>query len=164
LAITGTMREISSKRCSVRSMPARRAMAMKWTIALVEPPIAMCTLMALSNDAAVRIRLGVKSSQTMSTMRRPDAVAMRGWLASAAGIAEAPVRVSPSASAIDIMVAAVPMVMQVPNERAMPFSISLQSASLILPARFSSQYFHTSEPEPSTLPCQLPRSIGPAGT
>ena len=62
------------------------------------------------------------------------------------------------------MVAAVPMVMQVPNERAMPFSISSHSASLMLPARFSSQYFQTSEPEPRYLPCQLPRSIGPAGT
>ena len=71
---------------------------------------------------------------------------------------------SPIASAIAIMVAAVPIVMQVPNERAMPFSISSHSASVMLPARFSSQYFHTSEPEPSYLPCQLPRSIGPAGT
>ncbi len=33
----------------------------------------------------------------------------------------------------------------------------------MLPARFSSQYFQVSEPEPSTWPCQLPRSIGPAG-
>ena len=89
---------------------------------------------------------------------------MRGWLASAAGIADAPGSVKPSASAIDIMVAAVPMVMQVPNERAMPFSISLQSSSLMRPARFSSQYFHTSEPDPRMRPCQLPRSIGPAGT
>ncbi len=62
-----------------------------------------------------------------------------------------------------IMVAAVPMVMQVPKDRAMPPSISSQSASLILPARFSSQYFHTSEPEPKVCPRQLPRSMGPAG-
>ena len=33
----------------------------------------------------------------------------------------------------------------------------------MLPARRSSQYFQASDPEPSTLPCQLPRSIGPAG-
>ncbi len=83
---------------------------------------------------------------------------------SAAGIEDAPGSDKPIASAIAIMVAAVPMVMQVPNERAMPFSISSHSASLILPARFSSQYFQTSEPEPRYLPCQLPRSIGPAGT
>ena len=34
----------------------------------------------------------------------------------------------------------------------------------MLPARFSAQYFQASEPEPSVSPCQLPRSIGPAGT
>ena len=50
------------------------------------------------------------------------------------------------------------------EERAMPPSISAQSSSLMRPARFSSQYFQASEPEPSTWPCQLPRSCGPAGT
>jgi hypothetical protein len=63
-----------------------------------------------------------------------------------------------------IMVAAVPITMQVPNERAMPPSISFQSCSPMVPARFSVQYFHTSEPEPRYWPRQLPRSIGPAGT
>ena len=46
----------------------------------------------------------------------------------------------------------------------MPTSISAQSLSEMLPARRSSQYLKASEPEPSTLPCQLPRSMGPAGT
>jgi len=45
----------------------------------------------------------------------------------------------------------------------MPPSMSCQSRSVILPSRRSSQYFHVSEPDPSTLPFQLPRSIGPAG-
>ena len=45
----------------------------------------------------------------------------------------------------------------------MPSSICVQSRPLMLPARSSSQYFQTSDPEPSVLPCQLPRSIGPAG-
>jgi hypothetical protein len=89
---------------------------------------------------------------------------MREWLASGAGIDEAPGKVKPSASTIAIMVAAVPITMQVPNERAIPPSISPHSCSPILPARFSSQYFQTSEPEPRGRPCQLPRSIGPAGT
>ena len=71
-------------------MPARRAIATTWMMALVEPPIAMCTLMALSNAAAVRIFSGVRSSHTMSTMRRPATPHMRGWLASAAGIDDAP--------------------------------------------------------------------------
>ena len=89
---------------------------------------------------------------------------MRGWAESAAGIEDAPGSVRPSASAIAIMVAAVPITMQVPKERAMPLSISLHCASVMLPARFSVQYFHTSEPEPRYSPRQLPRSIGPAGT
>ena len=88
---------------------------------------------------------------------------MRMWLASGAGIDEAPGSVMPIASAIAVMVLAVPMVMQVPWLRAMPASMSSQSLSVIVPARRSSQYFQLSEPEPSTLPCQLPRSIGPAG-
>ena len=45
----------------------------------------------------------------------------------------------------------------------MPPSTPSQSWSVILPARSSSQYFQLSLPDPSTLPCQLPRSIGPAG-
>ena len=59
-------------------MPARRAMAMTWMMALVEPPSAMCTRMALSKAAGVRIFCGVKSSHTISTMRRPAAAHMRG--------------------------------------------------------------------------------------
>ncbi len=133
-------------------------------MALVEPPIAMWTRMALSKAAGVRMRAGVRSSQTMSTMRRPDAAHMRVWLESTAGIEEAPGRARPSASVIAIMVAAVPITMQVPNEREMPPSISSQSFSVMLPARFSSQYFQASEPEPSVSPRQLPRSDGPAGT
>ena len=44
LAITGTLREIWSNRSSDSAMPARRAMATTWMMALVEPPSAMCTL------------------------------------------------------------------------------------------------------------------------
>ena len=45
----------------------------------------------------------------------------------------------------------------------MPPSTPSQSWSVIFPARSSSQYFQLSLPEPSVLPPQLPRSIGPAG-
>ena len=86
---------------------------------------------------------------------------MRWWLASTAGIDEAPGNAKPSASVIAIMVAAVPITMQVPKLREMPPSISAQSFSLMRPARFSSQYFQASEPEPSVSPRQLPRSDRP---
>ena len=83
-------------------------------MALVEQPTAMAMVMAFRKALRVRTLGGVRSSHTMSTMRRPVSEAMRIWLASAAGIDEAPGRVMPSVSAIAIMVAAVPMVMQVP--------------------------------------------------
>jgi hypothetical protein len=89
---------------------------------------------------------------------------MREWLESAAGIEEAPGRVIPRASDAEVMVEAVPMVIQWPGERAMPFSISSHSRSPIVPARFSSQYLQTSLPLPRVRPLQVPRSIGPAGT
>ena len=70
----------------------------------------------------------------------------------------------PSASAADVIVDAVPIVMQWPGERAMPPSRSAISQSPIRPARASSQNFHTSVPLPTGWPRKLPRSIGPAGT
>jgi len=60
-------------------------------------------------------------------------------------------------------VAAVPIVMHVPCERAMPLSTPAQSSSVIVPARSSAQYFQASVPLPSVWPCQLPRSMAPAG-
>ena len=83
-------------------------------MALVEQPTAIAAVTALRKAFLLRIFAGVSSSHTMSTMRRPHSDAMRMWLASAAGIEEAPGSDMPSVSAIAIMVAAVPMVMQVP--------------------------------------------------
>ena len=75
-----------------------------------------------------------------------------------------PGRVMPRASAAEVMVEAVPIVMQWPGERAMPHSSSASSQSPISPARASSQNFHMSVPLPSGWPRKLPRSIGPAVT
>ena len=83
-------------------------------IALVEQPIAIATVIAFSKAFRVWILLGVRSSHTISTMRRPHSEAMRMWPASAAGIEDAPGSVMPIDSAIAVMVDAVPMVMQVP--------------------------------------------------
>jgi hypothetical protein len=47
-------------------------------------------------------------------MRRPVAVAMRGCPESAAGMEAAPGSVKPSVSAAEVMVEAVPIVMQCP--------------------------------------------------
>ena len=106
---------------------------------------------------------GRRSSFTISTMRRPHAAAIRVWFESAAGMELAPGRVSPSDSAMAVIVLAVPIVMQWPYERAMPPSTPAQSSAERFPARRSSQYFQPSEPLPSASPRKLPRSIGPAG-
>ncbi len=83
-------------------------------MALVEQPVAMATVTAFSTAARVMILSGVRSSHTISTARRPQWVDMRWWLASAAGMDEAPGSDRPIASAIAVMVLAVPMVMQWP--------------------------------------------------
>ena len=70
----------------------------------------------------------------------------------------------PSASIALVMVEAVPIVMQVPGERAMPSSTPCHSSSVMLPARSSAQYFNVSLPLPRNLPWKSPRSIGPAAT
>src|SRR5678815_6019018 len=112
LAITGTTRLARSKSSRLTSAkPARRAIATRWMIALVEQPIAIATAIAFSNDARLRIRAGVRSSQTISTMRRPHSADMRAWLTSAAGIDDAPGRLKPIVSAIAVIVLAVPIVM-----------------------------------------------------
>src|SRR5579864_3683694 len=132
--------------------------------ALVEPASASTAVIALSNEEAFRMSLGLRSSQTISTIRRPERFAILGWFESTAGIELAPGREKPSVSAMLVIVEAVPIVMQVPGERAIPFSISCQAFRSMLPALRSDQYFITSEPLPRTWPCQLPRSMGPAGT
>src|SRR5215813_7101615 len=113
-------------------------------IALVDPPSDIVAVTALSNAAGVMMSRGRRSSQTISTIRRPAAEAIRGCDESAAGMLDAPDSVMPSASAAAAIVDAVPIVMQVPNERAIPSSISLHAQSSRRPARFSAQYFQTS--------------------
>src|ERR1700704_4700949 len=131
--------------------------------ALVDPPQASTQVTALSNEDGVSRLCGVAPSPPTSPARLPVAVAIFAGGESAAGIDAEPGSARPSASAAEVMVDAVPIVMQWPGERAMPSSISSQSFSVIVPARSSAQYLRESLPEPSTCPCQLPRSIGPAG-
>lgn len=100
----------------------------------------------------------------MSTTRSPLAAAIRWCAVSTAGIEAAPGSVMPSTSAALVMVEAVPMVMQVPGERASPRSSSDIFSSPMRPARLSSQYFHMSVPLPRISLRQWPLIIGPAGT
>jgi hypothetical protein len=132
-------------------------------IAFVDPPMANTVVIALRNAVRVSICDSVTFSHTMSTICRPVCAAITACRESAAGMDAAPGRVTPNASVALVMVDAVPIVMQCPGERAMPFSISCQSSWVMLPARRSAQYFQVSDPDPNVVPPQCPRSIGPAG-
>ena len=52
-------------------------MATRCTMALVDPPSAMTQVIAFSKAFSVKISEGFRSSQTISTIRRPVRVAMR---------------------------------------------------------------------------------------
>src|SRR5271163_142387 len=120
--------------------------------ALVDPPKAMYATTPLRKAALLAILPMRRSSLTIWTMREPQAEAMRTCPESAAGIDDAPVSVSPIASMIEVMVEAVPMVLQVPMVRVILDSSSIQSCSEILPARYSSQYFLVCVPAPVFTP------------
>src|SRR5471030_876392 len=70
----------------------------------------------------------------------------------------------PSASTIDAIVEAVPIVMQCPRERFMHDSASVNSSYVMVPARTSSDICHTPVPEPIVLPRYRPFNIGPPDT
>jgi hypothetical protein len=111
-ASTGVRRAIASKRARSSEKPARRAMAIRCTTELLEPLSASTVTTALSNDALLSTSLGLRSSHTISTMRRPVSDAICAWRESAAGIDEKPGSTKPSTSAALVMVDAVPIVMQ----------------------------------------------------
>ena len=71
---------------------------------------------------------------------------------------------TPSASTIEAMVDAVPIVMQWPCERCMHDSASWNSSTEIFPARRSSDIDQTLVPEPMSVPRYFPDSIGPPET
>lgn len=88
---------------------------------------------------------------------------MRTCAESTVGIEEAPGSVNLIASTMLTMVDAVPMVLQVPIERVIRLSRSIQSASVMLPACFSSQYLRVWVLAPTTVPRYFPFDIGQAG-
>jgi len=83
---------------------------------------------------------------------------------SGAGIAALPGSDMPSASIMLAIEDAVPIVMQVPAERFMQASASLNSCWLISPARTISDIIQTPVPEPRFWPRNFPFSIGPPDT
>jgi hypothetical protein len=107
-------------------------------IAFVEPEMACSARMAFSSASRVTTSEGRRSRSTSSTICRPAASARWARRESTAGMAAPPGSVSPSASVTQAIVDAVPIVMQCPFERDMESSISVNSCSLMRPARSSS--------------------------
>lgn len=84
-------------------------MAHRWITALVEPPTAIISTMALRMDSRVRIFRAVSPDRTISTIRSPLRRALRSRSLKNAGISAPPGRHMPSASAMQHMLLAVPM-------------------------------------------------------
>ena len=110
------------------------------------------TRIAFSKACLVMMSEGFRSSLTICTIRRPDICAMTRRRESTAGIAAFPDSAMPSASAIEAMVLAVPIVLQVPDDRLIEASASRNSSCVISPAFTASENFHRCVPEPTRSP------------
>ena len=110
-------------------MPSRPAIAVRWMIALVEPPIASSTRSAFSTDFCGDDLVGRQPGLAPARPRaRPLASATRSRSACTAGMAAVPGSAMPSASAMQAMVLAVPITAQVPAVVArLPSTSSISS-------------------------------------
>jgi hypothetical protein len=133
-------------------MPARPAIAVRWMMALVEPPIDSSTRNAFSTDFGVMILSGVSFEPISLTASAPVSSAARKRSACTAGIAAVPGRMMPSPSARHAMVEAVPITAQVPAVVARLFSTSVISFSSTLPARYCAQKRRQSVQAPNRSP------------
>ncbi len=160
----GVARPIASNTSRSKASPARPAIALRWTTALVEPPRAWRTVIAFLIEASLSTSVGRGPALARSTAARPAVSAIRAWRASAAGIAAAPGNVKPSVSASEAIVDAVPMVEQWPAERTMTSSRRRWSARVDVPARTVSDVRQQSVHVPTSCPSNLALSCGPPGT
>ena len=85
---TGTFARIGSKSSSVSFTPAHCAIASRWRTALVEPPTAITTAIALSNACRVRIFRAVRPRRSASASARPDSSALCALSSSSAAMVE----------------------------------------------------------------------------
>ena len=143
-------------------MPARRATASRWITALVDPPSATSTAAAFAMPALVTIREGRRSPPAAATAIRPASVPARSRSPLAAGAVAVPAGLSPRASAMQAMVEAVPITMQVPPVVASADRTSMISLSSSSPARCRAHMPRQSVQAPSRWPRHELVSIGPA--
>ena len=147
LARNGVRRDSASKRSRSSAAPARPAIAIE-----MDDRVGRSAERHRRRDRVLERRgrqdvarasgPPTPSRRCAGRRRRPCADARsrpRGWTTRRAASC-------PSASTAAAIVDAVPIVMHVPNERAMPSSISRHAHSSSVPARRSAQYFQTSLP------------------
>ena len=130
-------------------------MAIRWMIALVDPPIAALVRIAFSNAARVMMCSGRRSSSTSrrSAGRPRCAISMRrestaGQVADPAAACRAPRPCRPSSRRC-------PSSCSARCERAMQPSATTPSSAVIRPALISASNFHTWVPEPTSLALEL---------
>ena len=138
--------------CRSIGTPTRPATAVRWMIALVEPPMASSTRSAFSMAAGVRICAGVTRERASATAASPVASAARSRSACTAGMAAVPGSAIPSVSAMQAIVLAVPMTAQVPAVVARLPSMSWICSLLISAARYFAQKRRQSVQAPSRSP------------
>ncbi len=78
--------------------PKSRAVAMRWSTALVEPPVAMTPAMEFSKLLRVTILRGVRPWRTSSITSLPDSKATSSFRGSTAGMSFQPIGDMPSIS------------------------------------------------------------------
>ena len=131
---TGTRVRMASKSSSVRGTPAARAIARKWSTALVEPPIAIVTAIAFSNALRVRICRGRRSRPMAETSISAERAALSAFSASSAAMVDEYGRLRPIASNAEDIVFAVNIPPHEPAPGHARRSTSSSSAASIRPA------------------------------
>ncbi len=133
-AMIGVRAEMRSKSSIVKSIPKSRAIATRWSTALVEPPVAATDATAFSNDSLVTNDRGVRFSRTTRTASRPSSYAASSFARCIAGMPFVPNGDSPRKSRIVDIVLAVNWPPHAPAPGHATDSSSCRSASLSLPA------------------------------
>ncbi len=133
---------------------------MRCSAVLVDPPMAISTLIAFSKARRVAILRGVIPSPASSTILSPASLASLNLSAATAGTVPFPGRARPRASARQFMLLAVNSPEQDPIPGHITSSSSFKSSSVILPAATSPTASNILS-RPTALPLKHPASIGP---
>ncbi len=126
------MRSLTAWKSSIASgTPTERAIAIRCSTALVEPPSTIVTTIAFSNAARVMMSRGFKSSSSRRRIAAPARRHSSCFAGSSAGVDELPGRLMPSASIADAIVLAVNMPPHAPAPGHAWRTVSRRSSSSI---------------------------------